>query len=156
GWFALLERFGTRELGELAGPAVRYARDGFEVTDAGASVFDESRRMYRGFDAWKQVYGDIGAGTVLRQPALARTIERLAAEGPDAYYRGPIAAAIAAAVEEGGGALTASDLAAHTGQWATPLRAPYRDVEIAELPPPTQGVTALEALRILDGFADLG
>jgi gamma-glutamyltranspeptidase / glutathione hydrolase len=156
GWFALLERFGTRELGELAGTALAYARDGFEVTDAGAWVFDESRRMYRGFEAWQRVYGDIGEGTVLRQPALARTIELLAAEGPDAYYRGPIADAIAAAVEEGGGALGSSDLAAHAGEWATPLRAAYRDVEVVELPPPTQGVTALEALRILDGFPDLG
>jgi hypothetical protein len=51
-----------------------------------------------------------------------------------------------------GGLLATEDLAAHEGQWVAPLRAPYRDVEIAELPPPTQGVTALEALRILDGF----
>ena len=49
-----------------------------------------------------------------------------------------------------------SDLAAHAGEWAEPLRARYRDAEIAELPPPTQGVSALEALRILDGFEDLG
>jgi gamma-glutamyltranspeptidase / glutathione hydrolase len=59
---------------------------------------------------------------------------------------------MARAVQGAGGALAAGDLAAHEGAWATPLRAPYRDVEIAELPPPTQGVTALEALRILDGF----
>jgi len=88
---------------------------------------------------------------VLRQPAMARTIECLASDGPDAYYHGPIADAIATAVQAAGGALTTDDLAAHTGRFAEPLRAPYREVEIAELPPPTQGVTALEALRILDG-----
>jgi len=156
GWFDLLERFGTRELGELAATAIRYARDGFEVTPAGAAVFAESRLMYRDYEAWRQVYGAVEAGTVLRQPAMARTIEALASGGRDVYYQGPIADAIAAAVQSGGGALEPSDLATHAGEWAEPLRARYRDAEIAELPPPTQGVSALEALRILDGFDDLG
>jgi gamma-glutamyltranspeptidase / glutathione hydrolase len=155
GWFDLLERFGTRELGELAGHAVRFARDGFEVTPAAAVAFDESRAMYSRYSEWMRAYEHVVAGTVLRQPALARTIETLAAEGPDAYYRGPIAEAIAAAVADGGGALAPSDLGDHAGEWAAPLRACYRGDEIAELPPPTQGASALEALRILDGF-DLG
>jgi gamma-glutamyltranspeptidase/glutathione hydrolase len=156
GWFDLLERFGTRELGALAPHAVRLARDGFEITPAAATVFEESRLMYRQYDAWAQAYGEAVAGSVLRQPALARTIETLAADGPDAYYRGPVAEAIAAAVAAGGGTLAPSDLAAHVGEWAPPLRGCYRGVEIAELPPPTQGASALEALRILDGFDDLG
>ncbi|MEX2253847.1 MAG: gamma-glutamyltransferase family protein [Acidimicrobiia bacterium] len=156
GWFALLERFGTRDFGELATEAVRLARDGFEVTPAGAIPFEESRQMYRSFEAWMQVYGTVDVGSVLRQPALARTIEALAADGPDAYYRGAIAHAIAGAIADGGGSLAVTDLASHTGEWAAPLRAPYRDVEIAELPPPTQGASTLEALRILDGFDDLG
>jgi gamma-glutamyltranspeptidase/glutathione hydrolase len=156
GWFDLVERFGTLEFAELAAPALRLARDGFEVTPAGAAVFEESRRMYAGFDEWGAVYGDVRAGTVLRQPALARTIELLASEGPDAYYRGPIADAIVATVAGGGGLLAPGDLASHAGEWVRPLRARYRDAEIVELPPPTQGVAALEALRILDGFDDLG
>jgi gamma-glutamyltranspeptidase/glutathione hydrolase len=90
---------------------------------------------------------------MLRQPELARTIELLAADGPDVYYRGPISAAITETVQRAGGVLTADDLAAHEGTWPEPLSARYRDVEVAELPPPTQGVAALEALRILDGFA---
>jgi gamma-glutamyltranspeptidase/glutathione hydrolase len=112
--------------------------------------------MYGQFDDWRDVYEGTTAGTVLRQPALARTIELLAADGPDAYYRGPIADAIAEAVAAGGGTLVPSDLHAHQGEWAAPLRACYRGVEVAELPPPTQGASALEALRILDGFDDLG
>ncbi len=155
GWFALLDRFGTRSFGELARSALAYARDGFEVTAAGAVAFDESRRMYRGFADWEALYGQVEAGTVLRQPALARTIELLSDGGPDAYYRGPVADSIVAAVGAGGGHLSADDLAAHEGEWVRPLSARFRDVEVAELPPPTQGTTALEALRILDGF-DLG
>ena len=156
GWFDLLARFGTRDFAQLAAVALRLAREGFEVTPAGASVFLESRHMYGQFDDWMHAYGDVDAGTVLRQPALARAIEALATDGPDAYYRGPIADAIVGALSRGGGVLGSDDLGSHTGEWATPMRASYRDVEIAELPPPTQGASALEALRILDGFDGLG
>jgi len=156
GWFDLLERFGTRSFGDLAATALRYARDGFEVTSAAATAFGESRMMYRHFPSWWAAYGDVAEGTVLRQPALARTIELLADSGPDAYYRGAVADAIVTTVGESDGVLTAEDLAAHAGRWVAPLRARYRDVEVAELPPPTQGTAALEALRLLDGFDDLG
>jgi gamma-glutamyltranspeptidase/glutathione hydrolase len=153
GWFDLLERWGTRSFGDLAQDAIRLARDGFEITPGGAIAIAEARRMYRDFPAWQATYGDAIEGRVLRQPALAGTIELLASEGPDAYYRGPIADDIAATLQALGGDLATSDLAAHAGEWTEPMRASYRDVEIAELPPPTQGVTPLEAMRILDGFA---
>ena len=152
GWFDLLERWGTRSFGELAEPALAYARDGFELTPTGALYLAGSVSLYQEFPALRSTYEGLEAGDVLRQPALARTIETLAADGPEAYYRGPIAGAIAETHQTHGGLLAADDLAAHRGQWTAPLRAAYRDVEIAELPPPTQGVTALEALRILDGF----
>jgi gamma-glutamyltranspeptidase/glutathione hydrolase len=153
GWFALLERWGTREFGQLTEFALRYATEGFEVTPGAARAIGEGQQMYRSFPAWQAVYADVAVGDVLRQPALARTIELLAADGPDAYYRGPIGTAIATAVQELGGELTAADLAAHSGAWTEPLRASFRDVEVLELPPPTQGVTVLETLRILDQHA---
>src|SRR5256886_16002042 len=118
----------------------------------GAMYLGGSLAIYEGSAALRSTYEGVEAGDVLRQSELARTMETLAADGPDAYYRGPIANAIADTHQAEGGLLTAEDLAAHEGQWVAPLRASYRDVEIAELPPPTQGVTALEALRILDGF----
>jgi gamma-glutamyltranspeptidase/glutathione hydrolase len=151
GWFALLERWGTRSFGILARTAIAYARDGFEITPKGAWEFAAARGLYGDFEPWMAAHRDVEAGTVVRQPAMARTIELLAEEGPDAYYRGVVAAAIATAVQGAGGDLDPADLAAHTGEWVLPLRAVYRDLEVAELPPPTQGVTALEALRILDG-----
>ena len=150
GWFDLLDRFGTRELGQLTEFAVRFAEEGFEVTPGGARAIDEGRHMYPQFAAWQAAYGSVQRGDVLRQPALARTIELLAKDGPDAYYRGPIAEAIASAVQELGGDLTVSDVATHAGEWVEPMRASYHGIEVAELPPPTQGVTVLEALRILD------
>jgi gamma-glutamyltranspeptidase/glutathione hydrolase len=153
GWFDLLDRWGTRSFGDLATSALGYARDGFELTPTGAAFLGGSVALYEGFPALRAAYEGVEAGETLRQPALARTIETLAADGPDAYYRGPIADAIAESVQSLGGMLTAEDVAAYGGRWTQPLRAPYRGVEIAELPPQTQGVAALEALRILDGFA---
>jgi len=152
GWFELLERWGTRSFGDVATDALRLARDGFSVTAKASELFEGSRALYTEYPDWQAVYGDARADVVLRQPALARTIEALAEHGPDAYYRGPIADAIEDAVHRAGGALTARDLAAHAGEWTEALRAAYRDVEVCELPPPTQGVTALEILRVLDGF----
>jgi gamma-glutamyltranspeptidase/glutathione hydrolase len=152
GWFDLLERWGTREFAELAQDAIRFARDGFELTPMGAVSCVGFRGMYRGLDDWQAVYGSVDAGDLLRQPALASLIELLATDGPDAYYRGPVADAIATAIQRHGGVMEASDLGTHVGEWAAPLRAPYRDVEIVELPPPTQGVAVLEIMRILDGF----
>lgn len=155
GWFRLLERWGTRSFGELARAALRYANDGFTVTESGAHRFLGCRRLYRAFPAWLAAYEDVRAGDHLRQPALGRLVALLAADGPEAYYRGPVADAIVAAIDAGGGTLTLDDLAAHRGEWVEPLHATFLGHEVFELPPPTQGVTALEALRIADGL-DLG
>ncbi len=152
GWFDLLARWGTMSFGDLAQDAIRYARDGFELTPLGAAAAQGYQRFYREFAEWQAVYADRTAGERLVQEPLARLIELLAAEGPDAYYRGPVADAVAEAVQRYGGSMAPADLAGHAGVWTEPLRAAYRDVEIVELPPPTQGVAVLEAMRILDGY----
>jgi gamma-glutamyltranspeptidase/glutathione hydrolase len=152
GWFELLDRWGTMSFGELARDAIRYAREGFEITPLAAAAAQGYAGFYRGFDEWQAVYGSLELGDVLVQEPLARLIELLASDGPDAYYCGPVADAIAAAVGRYGGFMAPSDLAAHTGRWDAPLRAPYRDTEVAELGPPTQGAAVLEILRILEGF----
>lgn len=152
GWFDLLDRWGTRSFGDLARDAIRHARDGFELTPSGALACAAFTGMYRDYPDWLAVYGDVGPGDVLRQPALARLIAHLADGGPDAYYRGDVAVDVAAALQRHGGLMAVEDLGAHAGEWTTPLLASYRDVEVAELPPPTQGTAVLEILRILDGF----
>lgn len=154
GWFDLLGRWGTRPFADLARDAIRYARDGFEVSAAGALRIAGSVALYPEMAAIQERYGAVVPGAVLRQPALARLIEHVAEQGPEAYYRGAIADALAAAVQAQGGLLAASDLAAHAGSWVEPLRAPFDGAEVYELPPPTQGVTALEALRVFDGGDD--
>jgi gamma-glutamyltranspeptidase / glutathione hydrolase len=166
GWFALLERFGTRPFRDLAEPALALARDGFPLSEAAEARLEASRELFAEggqFDAWRSVYGGPGvrpgggpgAGGVLRQPWLARTIEALAEGGREAFYQGPIARAIGAHLRSLGGLMSADDLGEHRGEWIYPIRAPYRDVEILELPPNTQGVAVLEALRILESLGPL-
>ncbi|MFN8036180.1 MAG: gamma-glutamyltransferase family protein [Acidimicrobiia bacterium] len=153
GWFALLERWGTRSFGELAADAHRYATDGFEVPERTArDMFEGFVGIYGESSSWFGGYGSVRPGTRLHQPDLARTLELLATDGPDAYYRGAIAEAIADTVQAEGGRMTVDDLRNHRGEWTAPLSASFRDVTVYELPPPTQGVTALEALRIADRF----
>jgi gamma-glutamyltranspeptidase/glutathione hydrolase len=90
--------------------------------------------------------------SLFRNPDLANTYELLALEGRDAFYRGEIARGIDAYMRRIGGWLRYEDMAAHEGEWVDPVCAPYRDVEVCELPPNSQGVVALQTLRILEGY----
>src|SRR5262249_11478399 len=96
-----------------------------------------------------------GAGEQFRNPGLARTLRAIATGGPDAFYRGEIGAAIVSVIEASGGVMAASDLAAHTSTWDEPISTTYRGMRVWECPPNGQGITALVALNILEGF-DLG
>jgi len=151
-WHTLLDRFGTRSFADLAQTALGYARDGFPLTHKGGEIISFSKDAYREpwGDAWRDVYGDAAPLQTLHQPDLARTIAAICAGGPDAYYRGEIADAIATTLQGHGALMTTDDLASHTGEWVDPLRTTYRGVEILELPPNTQGVAALEALNIVE------
>ena len=155
GWAMLLERFGTRPLGELLQPAIRYAAGGFPVT----SLLSQSIRDYVAVNPdpeWRRVFAPDGRGPgfgeLLTQPDLGRTLAELAAEGPDVFYRGRVAQAIARRMETDG-FLTLEDLAQHTGEWGEPITTTYRSVTVYETPPPTQGLAALLGLNMLEGFS---
>ena len=157
GWFALLERFGTRSFGSLAEHASAYADEGFVLSGRGASAITSSKERFGPrASGWWAAYGEASPGRVLRQPALARTIRTLASDGPDAYYGDPIGPDIADRVRSAGGLLSAGDLAAHEGGAIELLRGRYRDVEVVELGPNTQGVAALEAMAIAESLAPAG
>ncbi len=158
GWFTLLERFGTRSFGALAATAIGYASDGFVLSETGVAGVDAVRGSAHVTAGWRAVYGDAAAGSRLVQPALATTLETLAAQGPEPFYRGAMAAAIVETLRASGGLHTIDDLIAGLGasRWRVPITARYREATtIVEMPPPTQGIAVLQALRMLDALGPL-
>ena len=155
GWFAMLERFGSRPFGELAESALRLATDGFVVSRQASASLAAAGDRYREYRDWQEIYGNVREGDVLRQSNLARTIRTLADAGPNAFYRGPIADALVEHLRSLGGVMDRHDLERHRGVWVQPLSSTYRDVEVLELPPNTQGATALEALNIVQEVGQL-
>jgi gamma-glutamyltranspeptidase / glutathione hydrolase len=152
-WAMLLERFGTRPLDRLLQPAVHYAERGFPITSILSQAITEFAPGNPDPE-WRRVFLPRGRppapGEMFVQPDLARTLRDLADEGPDLFYRGRVAGVIAERVQRDG-FLTADDLAAHTGEWDAPISTTYRGFTVYETPPPTQGVTALLALNMLEG-----
>ena len=153
-WSMLLERFGSRPLAELIGPAERYAERGFPLTSIVSQAITELAPNNQDPE-WHRVFRPAGRapalGELFVQPDLARTFRDLAAEGPDLFYRGRVGQAIARRLEASG-FLTADDLAAHTGAWGEPITTTYRGHTIYQTPPPTQGLAALLSFNLLEGF----
>ncbi|MBX3509617.1 MAG: gamma-glutamyltransferase family protein [Hyphomonadaceae bacterium] len=171
GWFALHERFGRLPMAQLLAPTVQYAREGAPIPQTIAMYWaNNRRRLETEYAAGRlqevQNARDLyfcqencapnrqmpdGHG-LFANPDLANTLELIGREGRDAYYRGPVARTIDAYMRRIGGWLRYDDLARHQGEWVDPVCVPYRDVEVCELPPNSQGVVALQTLRILEGF----
>jgi len=148
------KKWGKLTLKQVMAPAIKLARDGFALTwgeaadfhDEGLAKFPESRRVFqRNGDFYK-------TGEIFRQPDLAHTLERIAAN-PDDFYHGALAREIAAAMKKGGGLITADDLAHYEVKEREAVRGTYRGYEVISAPPPSAGGTALiELLNILEGY----
>lgn len=162
-----LTRFGSISWEEAIEPAIPLARDGFAVTgyvhgfwttDYGPDVVPGAQRIQT-TPAAKAIYTRDGAlygiGEVLVQSDLARTLERLAAGGPDVFYRGEIADAIARDFEANGGFITREDLAGYAVNVTEPIRGTYRGMQVVAAGPPAGGLTLLQMLNFLEGY-DLG
>jgi gamma-glutamyltranspeptidase/glutathione hydrolase len=153
-------RFGRLAWQELVTPAVRLAREGFELDAATASSLNEilGTSDRQKFAELHRVYGKPGgktwqAGERLVQPELAATLQEIADRGPDAFYLGPTADKIAAEMRRGGGLITKGDLAAYQPKFREPVRGTYRGFEILSVPPSSSGGTTLiEELNILENF----
>ena len=147
-------KWGKLPLKQVIAPAIKLAREGYALTweqsremhDQYLAKFPESRRVFqRDGDYYR-------AGEIFRQPDLARTLERIAAN-PDDFYRGALAKELAAAVQKGGGLITADDLAHYEVKEREPVRGTYRGHEVISAPPPSSGGTVLiESLNILEGY----
>lgn len=158
GWFALHERFGTAKMSDVLAPAIRYAKEGFAVTPVIADGWASSAKKLAEYPGFKEQFTVGGggkapaAGETWKNPKLAATLEKIAAEGRNGFYRGEIPARIEVYMKEQGGVLAASDFASHHGEWVEPVSANYRGYDIWEIPPNGQGIAALQMLKMLEGF----
>jgi gamma-glutamyltranspeptidase / glutathione hydrolase len=149
------QKFGKLTLQQVMAPAIRLAREGYALSwreardfqrDRYLGKFPESRRIFQRDGNYYQ------PGEIFRQPDLARTLERIAAK-PDDFYHGALAQELAAAMQKGGGLITADDLAHYEVKEREPVRGTYRGYEIISAPPPSSGGTVLiESLNILEGY----
>ena len=154
-WGRLIERFGSLGWTPLLEPAMGMARDGWEVTPHVSEALHEAADLLSKEPTAQTLYPSAEPGTRLRNPDLASVLGDIARHGFNGFYRGEIAATIAAAIAKRDGFLTARDMANHRSEWVETVTIPYRDVVVHELPPPTQGLIALNLLRLLSPHSDL-
>lgn len=152
-WVALQERFGAVSLDKVLGPAIRYAEDGYAVTEVVSSIWGG---ILQG-DRWaKETWTIEGKapkpGQLFRNPKLAQSLRLIAEGGHDAFYRGPIAKEIVRWSEESGGFFTMGDFESHRAIWVEPISTNYRGYEVYQCPPNSQGIGALVMLNILEDF----
>ena len=156
GWAALVERFGRFPLADVLAPAIRLAEEGFPVAPLTAYFWERgaARQLAQAPNGRElTIHGRApGAGEIFRNPGLARTLRRVAASGAETFYRGEIARSIVEVVQSAGGCLSLDDLAAHRAEWTQPISTVYRGYRVWECPPNGQGMAALLALNILEGF----
>jgi len=154
GWAQMHKRYGRLPWKDLFQSAVAYAEKGFPVTEAIHESWAGSAEYIRNNPESARVFlpgGKVPAeGEVFRNPDIGHALRLIADEGPSAFYKGEIAAAILKTSKKLGGTMTGDDLASFTSEWVTPISIDYRGWKISELPPNTQGFAALEMLNIME------
>src|SRR6266516_3292077 len=158
-WAELHKRFGKLKLSDDLAPAIRYAEEGFPVTELIAYYWSFGPRFYKGLPgAFLETYTLDGKGRtpakgdIFKNPALAKTLRLIAEKGRDVFYRGEIADKIDAFMRANGGFLRKIDLEKHASTWVEPVSTNYRGYDVFELPPNGQGIAALQILNILEEF----
>lgn len=160
-WRDLHGRFGKLPFAELFQPAIEYAEHGYPLSPVLASGWAAAANRYSQMDGpefagWMATFAPGGhvprAGEMWRSQGHAATLRRIAESNAEDFYKGEIARSIVRFSEATGGLFTADDLANHTGSWVDPISTSYRGYDVWEIPPNGQGITALIALNILEGF----
>jgi gamma-glutamyltranspeptidase/glutathione hydrolase len=156
GWSDLHARFGKLRFAELLEPAIAAAAEGFPVSEIIAADWQSSADALRKWPdsaaTWLINGRGPRAGEIFRNPRLAETLRRIAAGGADAFYRGSIAEKIVEFSQAHGGYFSLQDFRDHTSEWVEPMSTSYRGYQVWELPPPGQGIAALEMLNLLEPY----
>jgi len=158
GWFELNKRFGKLTMEQILSPTIKYAENGFPVTELVAYYMGRSVEVLGSkYPNVLETYTVDGKnapkkGDIFKNPFLANTYRKIAKGGRDAFYTGEIAHAIADFMKSQGGFLSYDDLSSHHSEWVEPVSTNYRGYDVWELPPNGQGIAALEMLNILEGY----
>ncbi len=156
GWFDLIEKHGTLPMQRILAPAINLAENGFPVAPITAHFWERGagRQLQSALNGHELTIDGRApkAGEIFSNKGLARTFRKIAQDGKKAYYEGEIAESIAQVIQQSGGCLTTADLAAHHSTWDEPISVNYRGYRIWECPPNGQGLAALLALNLLEGF----
>lgn len=153
GWMRLHEKYGSKPFASLLEPAIHYAQNGYPVGEKISQFWEYGSSKLRLYPHSKEAYLISGrspkAGEIFRQPDLAKTLQLLAKGGREAFYAGPIAKQIIAETQ---GLFEMEDFKAQASYWTPTISIDYRGYEIHEIPPNGQGIVALEALKMLEGY----
>ena len=158
GWFELHEKFGRLHMKEILSPAIRYAEQGFPVTELIAYYLQRGVTLHgERFPNVYETYTLDGKtipqkGDIFKNPGLGETYRRIATNGRDEFYKGEIAKVMVDFIREQGGFLNLEDLANHHSDWVEPVSTNYRGYDVWELPPNGQGIAALQMLNILEEY----
>jgi len=156
GWAALREKFGTLPLSTLLAPAIRTAEEGFPLAEITAGHWRASQNFLRENAESARTYLPGGqaprAGEIFKNPALAKSLRRIAEKGAAGFYEGETAEAILAVSREHGGTFTAADLSEFHAEWTDPISTTYRGWRVYEVGPNTQGIAALIMLNLMERF----
>ncbi len=156
GWCDLVQMYGRLPLGTVLAPAIHLAEHGFPVAPITAYFWERGvERQLSQAPGGQELTIDGRAprpGEIFRNPGLGRTFKKVVEGGKAAFYEGDIAVDLAATVQQAGGCLSLDDLAGHTSTWEQPISTTYRGVRVWECPPNGQGLAALLALNLLEGF----
>jgi gamma-glutamyltranspeptidase/glutathione hydrolase len=156
GWFELNKKFGKLKMNEILAPAIRYAREGFPLSEVIAYYWQGNARSLQKYEGFAEIFMPGGKapakGEIFKNPYLANTLELIGKEGRDVFYKGEIAEKIVAYLKEQGGFFTMKDFEGHTSEWVEPISTNYRGFDVWELPPNGQGTAVLQMLNILENY----
>ncbi len=157
GLHQLHEKYGKLGWAKVVSPAMKLARDGYEVGELLPQRLKQKAESLERHPELLKLYSVNGkpvqTGQRLKNPALAKFLLAYSKDGPTAFYLGKNASSVVAAAQANGGILTLEDLAKYKATWRTPLKGSYRGLEILTMPPPSSGgTTLLETLNILEGY----
>ncbi len=155
GWEALLDHYGGMGLADALGPAIRYAQEGYPVSEVISDHWTAGAPRLSAGPAGSELLLDgrpPAPGDLMRLPTLATTLTEIAEGGSEAFYKGPIARKISEFMQSMGGWLSENDFRIHEPEWVEPISTSYRGYDCWQCPPPSQGANALMALNIAEGF----